>query len=227
MKRIFTLVSLLLIQISSFAQAPTWNNGIGQLIYNSCSNCHHDGGIGPFELMSYTDAVSYASSIKSHTVDRHMPPWKADPSYTHFIGERRLTDEQVNSISAWVDAGTPLGTGVSPVPPTIKNGAQINRLDQTTQSPKYTVQKTTDDYRTFVMPTSHTSLKYINAVEFIPSNAAIVHHIILYHDPSTVSRNLDSLDPGPGYASNGTGAESSNAKLIGLWTPGAGIFYRH
>ncbi len=225
MKRIFTLVSLLLIQISSFAQAPTWNNGIGQLIYNSCSNCHHDGGIGPFELMSYTDAVSYASSIKSHTVDRHMPPWKADPSYTHFIGERRLTDEQVNSISAWVDAGTPLGTGVSPVPPTIKNGAQINRLDQTTQSPKYTVQKTTDDYRTFVMPTSHTSLKYINAVEFIPSNAAIVHHIILYHDPSTVSRNLDSLDTGPGYASNGTGAESSNAKLIGLWTPGAGIFY--
>lgn len=225
MKRLFTLTSFLLIELSAFAQAPTWNNGIGQLIYNNCSNCHHDGGIGPFQLMSYDDAVSYASSIKTHTVDRHMPPWKADPSYTHFIGERRLTDEQVNSISAWVDAGAPLGTGTSPVPPTINNGAQINRLDQTTQSPKYTVQKSTDDYRTFVMPTTHTSLKYINAVEFIPSNAAIVHHIILYHDPSNVSRNLDSLDAGPGYASNGTGAESPNAKLIGLWTPGAGIFY--
>lgn len=225
MKRILTLVSVIFLSINANAQTPTWNSGVGQLIYNSCANCHHEGGIGPFNLMSYDDAVSYASSIKSHTVDRHMPPWKADPSYTHFIGERRLTNEQVEMISDWVDAGTPLGTGVSPIPPTINNGAQINRLDQATQSPKYTVQKTTDDYRTFVMPTTHTSLKYINAVEFIPSNAAIVHHIILYHDPSTYSRNLDAADPGPGYESNGTGAESPNAKLIGLWTPGAGIFY--
>jgi len=225
MKRILTLVSLICIGLNSIAQTPTWNSGVGQLIYNSCANCHHEGGIGPFSLMSYDDAIAYAGSIKSHTSDRHMPPWKADPTYTHFIGERRLSDSQVKMIADWVDGGTPLGTGVSPVPPTINNGAQINRLDQTVKSPKYTVQKTTDDYRTFVMPTTHTSLKYINAVEFIPSNAGIVHHIILYHDPSTYSRNLDAADPGPGYESNGTGAESPNAKLIGLWTPGAGIFY--
>ena len=225
MKRLLTLAFLLFLCFQSMAQTPTWNSGVGQLIYNSCANCHHEGGIGPFNLTSYDDAVSYASSIKYHTADRHMPPWKADPTYTHFIGERRLSDEQVNMIGAWVDAGTPKGTGASPTPPAFNNGAQINRVDQTVTSPKYTVQKSTDDYRTFVMSTSHTSLKYINAVEFIPSNAAIVHHIILYHDPSTYSRNLDVSDPGPGYASNGTGAESPNAKLIGLWTPGAGIFY--
>lgn len=225
MKKLLILVSLLFIQISSFAQTATWNGGVGQIIYNSCANCHHEGGIGPFNLMSYNDAVDRAGAIKYHTQDRHMPPWKADPSYTHFVGERRLTDAQVNLIAEWVDNGTPLGTGVSPVPPTIKTGSQLNRLDQTTIAPKYTVQKTTDDYRTFVMPTSHSTLKYINAVEFIPSNAAIVHHIILYHDPSNYSHNLDSLDPGPGYESSGTGAESPNAKLIGLWTPGAGVFY--
>lgn len=225
MKNAIAIVSLLFIQISTFAQTATWNGGVGQIIYNNCANCHHEGGIGPFNLMSYEDALSYSSSIKSHTVDRHMPPWKADPNYTHFVGERRLSDTQVNLISAWVDAGSPLGTGVSPIPPTIKTGSQLNRLDQSALAPKYTVQKMEDDYRTFVMPTTHSSLKYINAVEFIPSNAGIVHHIILYHDPSTYSRNLDSLDPGPGYESSGTGAASPNAKLIGLWTPGAGIFY--
>lgn len=226
MKHLF--ISLLLfmnICKPSFSQDATWNGGVGQIIYNNCANCHHEGGIGPFSLMSYDDAKDRATSIKSHTQDRHMPPWKPDPSYRHFIGERRLSDEQVNLIAEWVDNGTPLGTGVSPIPPTIKIGSQLNRIDQTVISPKYTVQKTVDDYRTFVMPTKHNSLQYLNAVEFIPSNAAIVHHIILYHDPSTVSRNLDSLDPGPGYESNGTGAESPNAKLIGLWTPGAGIFY--
>lgn len=223
-KSLFTNLLLLLV-INAFAQDATWNGGVGKLIYNNCSNCHHEGGIGPFSIASYDDAKDRAQSIKYHTQDRHMPPWKADPSYTKFVGERRLSDAEINLIATWVDNGTPLGTGVSPTPPPIKTGSQLNRIDQSTTFPKYTVQLSTDDYRTFVMPTTHSSVKHVNAIEFIPSNASIVHHIILYHDPSSYSRNLDSLDPGPGYASNGTGAASPNAKLLGLWTPGAGIFY--
>lgn len=223
-KSLFTYLLLLLV-INAFAQDATWNGGVGKLIYNNCSNCHHEGGIGPFSIASYDDAKDRAQSIKYHTQDRHMPPWKADPSYTKFVGERRLSDAEINLIATWVDNGTPLGTGVSPTPPPIKTGSQLNRIDQSTTFPKYTVQLSTDDYRTFVMPTTHSSVKHVNAIEFIPSNASIVHHIILYHDPSSYSRNLDSLDPGPGYASNGTGAASPNAKLLGLWTPGAGIFY--
>lgn len=225
MLRISTLFSIILFSLSSFAQTATWNGGIGQIIYKNCSNCHHEGGIGPFNLMSYDDAKDRANTIKTHTSDRHMPPWKADPNYTHFVGERRLSDLEVQKIAEWVDNGMPLGTGSSPMPPIIKNGSQLNSIDQSVTSPKYTVQKSEDDYRTFVMPTSHSLNKYINAVEFLPSNASIVHHIILYYDPTTYSRNLDSLDAGPGYASNGTGAESPNAKLLGLWTPGAGVFY--
>jgi hypothetical protein len=225
MKKIITLLLLIAFQQNSQAQDATWNGGVGTLIYNNCTNCHHEGGIGPFPILTYDDAKDRALSIKAHTQDRHMPPWKADPNYTHFVGERRLSDAEVNLIAEWVDNGTPLGTGVSPVPPTIKLGSQLNRIDQSTTFPKYTVQLSTDDYRTFVMPTSHSSTKHVNAIEFLPSNASIVHHIILYHDPTSYSRNLDSLDPGPGYASNGTGAASPSAKLLGLWTPGAGIFY--
>jgi Secretion system C-terminal sorting domain/Copper type II ascorbate-dependent monooxygenase, N-terminal domain/Copper type II ascorbate-dependent monooxygenase, C-terminal domain len=225
MKKIFTLLLIFSSYQNLYAQDATWNGGVGKIIYNNCTNCHHEGGIGPFPILTYDDAKDRALSIKAHTQDRHMPPWKADPNYTHFIGERRLSDAEVNLIAEWVDNGTPLGTGVSPVPPTIKLGSQLNRIDQSTTFPKYTVQLSTDDYRTFVMPTTHNSTKHVNAIEFLPSNASIVHHIILYHDPTSYSRNLDSLDPGPGYASNGTGAASPSAKLLGLWTPGAGIFY--
>ncbi len=225
MKKALLILLFIFSQVSIKAQDATWNGGVGKLIYNNCSNCHYEGGIGPFSIASYDDAKDRAQSIKYHTQDRHMPPWKADPSYSKFVGERRLSDAEINLIATWVDNGTPLGTGVSPVPPPIKTGSQLNRIDQSTTFPKYTVQLSTDDYRTFVMPTSHSTTKHVNAIEFLPSNAEIVHHIILYHDPSTYSRNLDSLDPGPGYASNGTGAASPNAKLLGLWTPGAGIFY--
>jgi len=156
--------------------------------------------------MSYNDAVDHALSIKSHTQDGHMPPWKADPTYRHFLGERKLTTQEIQDIADWVDQGTVLGTGQSPAPPIFQAGSQLSSLDMSSTSPAYTVQKTTDDYRTFVIPTNHQSKQYINAIEFLPSNASIVHHIILYQDPTGYSRNLDSLDPGPGYASNGTGA---------------------
>lgn len=225
MKKPFLYLFLSILSLNSIAQNATWNDGVGQLIYNNCTNCHHEGGIGPFSILSYDDAKDRALSIKTHTQDRHMPPWKADPNYTHFIGERRLSDDEVKLIAEWVDNGAPLGTGVSPVPPNIKIGSQLNRIDQSRTFPKYTVQLSTDDYRTFVMPTTHQGTQHVNAIEFLPSNASIVHHIILYHDPSSYSRDLDSLDLGPGYASNGTGAASPNAKLLGLWTPGAGIFY--
>jgi hypothetical protein len=218
-------IMFLLFGGNAFSQNPNWNENIAKIVFDNCSNCHHDGGIGPFELMSYTDAVDHAGAIKSHTQDGHMPPWKPDPSYRHFLGERKLSTAEIQAIADWVDNGTPLGPGVSPAPPIYQAGSQLNQIDISATSPAYTVQKTTDDYRTFVMPSNLTTTQYINAVEFLPSNASIVHHIILYYDPTSYSRNLDNLDPGPGYASNGTGAESPNAKLLGLWTPGADIFY--
>ncbi len=225
MKNIFLSICFVLLLTNVSAQAPTWNNKIANIIYNNCSNCHNEKGIGPTLLMSYDDALTSANSIKYHTQDRHMPPWKADPTYRHFIGERILSSDDVQAIADWVDAGAPKGTGTEPTPPTIKSGSQLDVLDLSVMTPAFTVVKTEDEYRTFVIKTNNSEKKYLNAIEFIPSNPAIVHHIIMYHDPSTYSRNLDSLDPGPGYESNGTGAESPSAKLIGLWTPGAGVFY--
>lgn len=39
------------------SQAPSWSYNVGELIYDNCSSCHHDGGIAPFSLMSYQNAT--------------------------------------------------------------------------------------------------------------------------------------------------------------------------
>ncbi len=31
-----------------------------------------------------------------------MPPWPADVEYSHFIGEKRLTDNQIEILQNWV-----------------------------------------------------------------------------------------------------------------------------
>src|SRR5450432_2854247 len=80
MKKVFALFvcSLAFLQ-HSFSQTPDWATKVAPIIYNNCSNCHHNGGIGPFTLMSYTDAVNHAATIQSQTSSKLMPPWKADP----------------------------------------------------------------------------------------------------------------------------------------------------
>ncbi len=57
MKRKLLLILLL---ISSFGMAQTnnWSNNIASIIYSKCANWHHQGTIGPFNLMSYNDVVA-------------------------------------------------------------------------------------------------------------------------------------------------------------------------
>jgi hypothetical protein len=61
-------------------------------------------------------------------------------------------------------------------------------------------------------------------VEYLPGNNAIVHHIVIWADPTNISQNLDDADPLPGFESNGTMPASLFASLIGAWAPGSGLF---
>jgi mono/diheme cytochrome c family protein len=70
------------------AQTPTWAEEIAPILYNNCTKCHHDGGIAPFALMEYSEAVSNSHGISHATGSGEMPPWPADPSYRHYAGER-------------------------------------------------------------------------------------------------------------------------------------------
>ena len=38
-----------------------------------------------------------------------MPPWHADPRHGEFGNERRLTPDDVDTIAAWVESGSPPG----------------------------------------------------------------------------------------------------------------------
>ena len=54
----------------------------------------------------------------------------------------------------------------------------------------------------------------------IPGNGSAVHHALVYQDTTGQAQALDDADPDPGYVSFG-GIGVADAKLIGLWVPGA------
>src|SRR6478672_1779273 len=69
----------------------TFAQHIAPILYQHCSRCHRIGEAGPFPLMSYRDAALRAPLLAAVTKARYMPPWPADPGYSHFADENVLT----------------------------------------------------------------------------------------------------------------------------------------
>ena len=71
------------------------------------------------ELMSYEDVRVYAPLISDRVSNRIMPPYY----YDNDIGiqelqeDWRLSDEDINTVVAWVDQGSPLGDPADMPPP--------------------------------------------------------------------------------------------------------------
>ncbi|HYV95108.1 MAG TPA: T9SS type A sorting domain-containing protein [Chitinophagales bacterium] len=221
---VFILSFLFGIQLSH-SQTPTWSGNVASIIYNNCSNCHHAGGIGPFTLMSYQDAVDNAVNIQSYVSAKKMPPWMPDPNYVHFKDERILSDDDINTIVDWVDAGVPAGdTTQAPTAPVFPTGSQMASIDQTIQWPKWTISSDIDEYRTFVIHSNYAQDVYLNQIEYLPGNGSVVHHMVLFYDTGPWSWTFDQNDPLPGYESYGLGPVSFTATILGAWAPGSGIF---
>lgn len=211
-----------LISMFSYAQTPDWSNKIASIIYAKCAPCHHSGGVAPFPLMSYTDAVQHAFGIQAQVNAGLMPPFPADGSCSApLLKNRRLSQQEIDDINAWVNGGMPAGDlNNAPAPPVFTPGSTLPVIDTYFQFPSFTVPSNTDYFRTFVLPSNFSTTRYLNQIEFQISNPEIVHHILLYYDPTPNSWVKDQNDPGPGFASNGTGAPSSSAVLIAGWVPG-------
>ncbi|MFN8143589.1 MAG: T9SS type A sorting domain-containing protein [Bacteroidia bacterium] len=203
------------------SQAQTWSGSVANIIYSNCSKCHNANGIAPFTLMSYQDAVDNASDIVDAVNDKSMPPWPPDENYSGFAHQRVLSVQEVNEINAWMNNGTPRGDSLQePSAPVFSGIAQLTNPDLIVQIPPYTVNTpNTDLYRCFVLPTGISLHKYITALEAIPGNRSVVHHVLIYSDTSSVPAQLDAADPQPGYTNFG-GTGSAYSKLIGVWVPG-------
>ncbi len=201
----------------------TYAKDIAPILYQNCASCHRAGEIGPFALMSYTDAKKRAAQLAAVTESRFMPPWHAE-SHGEFQDERKLTQEQIATIKAWVSAGSPEGShSAIPTPPKFPQGWSLGPPDLVLQPSKsYTLGAEGGDvYRCFVVPGGQTEDRYVAAMEVRPGNAKVVHHVIAYLDGTGKAKLMEEAnrDGQPGYTSyGGIGATPSGA--LGGWAPG-------
>jgi uncharacterized protein (TIGR03437 family) len=203
------------------SSAPTFHKEVVRILQKSCQACHHPGDIGPMSLMTYQQARDYAPLIKAKTMSREMPPWKPVQGCGDFQDARTLTQEEINTLAAWADAGAPEGNAAdAPLPIKFSDGWALGEPDLIlTPDEEYTPPVSGDMYRCFTLPTALRGDRYIAAIDVKPGNRRIVHHVVAYPDPTGRSVALDANDPGPGYTSFG-GPGFDNTGIIGAWTPG-------
>jgi hypothetical protein len=180
---------------SSSASTPTFSADVAPIIFKNCAECHRPGEIAPMSLLTYKDARPWAQSIRQEVASGQMPPWHATQPRGTFSNDRRLTDQDRDTLIRWVDAGAPEGNPkYLPPQPDFIEGWQIGKPDLVLTMPKEFAVPASGEiaYQNISVPTNFTEDKWVQAIEVRPGTRAVVHHILVFcREPGT------QLDPMP------------------------------
>ena len=201
----------------------TFSRDVAPILFQNCSPCHRPGESGPFNLLSYADAKKRARQIADVTADRYMPPWKPAPGYGEFLGERRLTDAQIQLLRRWADLSAPEGNPANLPPMPIWNeGWHLGEPDLVVEMPRpYSLQAGDGDvFRNFVIPLPLSERRYVRALELRPGNPRVVHHAVIMLDRDGVARRQNARDSEPGFDGMELGeVQRPGGHFLG-WAPG-------
>src|SRR6187549_3253218 len=176
------------------AQAPavkavTFSKDVAPILQKACQNCHRPGSIAPMALLSYEDARPWARSIRDRVERRQMPPWHVDKTVgiRRFKDDPSLSDQEIATITAWVDGGAPRGSvSDMPAPPTFPDDEawHIGTPDLIVEIPKPHVVPAAggDLWIDYIADSGMTEDRYLQAVEAKPGPGAraVVHHLLTY-----------------------------------------------
>jgi hypothetical protein len=151
--------------------APSFAREVAPILYQNCTTCHRPGGLAPFSLLDYATVKAHRAEIRDAVEQNYMPPWHADGPRGEFRNDRRLSDDDKQTLMRWLDAGARKGSlkGLPPAP-TYATGWELGTPDAIVSMPEhFTVPASgTVEYQYFEIPTGFTEDKWIQAIEFMP-----------------------------------------------------------
>jgi len=221
------IVGVLLSATSASAQSappsPTFSKDIAPIFQSKCQSCHQPESIAPMSLISYKEARPWARSIKNRVARRQMPPWHIDQSVgvQKFKNDLSLSQTQIDTIVAWVDAGAPEGNpkDLPPAKPLVTNNEWQGVMDGYGQpdlvirSPEYKMPAVGQDV--WYRPMSDIPLtepRWVRMVEIRPTN--IKSRKTLHHSIAYLVLNGDADAVNTGTATYGLSQTASRADLL-------------
>lgn len=168
----------------------TFYKDVLPIFQENCQECHrpqgtnYGGMVAPFSLFTFEEARPWAKAILRQIQARKMPPWHAAPEHHGvFSNERTLNEEEIDTITRWVDAGAPRGNpGDAPEQRVFENndGWMIGEPDLIVAMPEpfFVEDDVTDVYTAFSVDLTDEMLpedRWITGFQCKPGSK-IIHH---------------------------------------------------
>ncbi|MFY9553375.1 MAG: cytochrome c [Blastocatellia bacterium] len=215
---------------------PTFAKDIARILQEKCEDCHRKGTAAPMSLVTYQEVRPWAKAIRERVVTRNMPPWHIDKTVgiQSFQNDRSLTDEQINTIVRWVDAGAPLGDPKD-MPPTKQwpedqgwvLAKQFGPPDLVLKSEDYTMPAQAQDaWWRPVTDVPLTEPRWVRAVEMRPGTLAgrkIMHHVLaglIQDEPGARPNRANPADANATDRSTDDNAAPQGPGLLMEWAIG-------
>jgi hypothetical protein len=238
-----TVLALGFLAIASAADttAPTFDKDVAPILFKNCAKCHRPGEIASaVSFLAYDTARPWAKAIKQKVLLREMPPWPADPNGSvKFRNDARLSQQDIDTLVAWVNAGAPKGNDADlpPMPKFAEGWLHPKGLApdvvlslQEFQAPA----KGEIPYIRYLIKVPFSEDKWVVASQTLPSNRSLVHHMAITELALNAGVTPAVLDAFALVArqlgfSNGSGAtrpavvapgNSAVFDMLGVYTPG-------
>jgi hypothetical protein len=208
------------------AVRPNWHADIAPLVAESCRSCHTVGGIAPFAMDTYAEASPWAPLMADDVDKGIMPPWHAQETDLcqpplGFRHDPRLTPEQKTMFRDWAELGAPEGdpalAAPIPTPPSLDLPNPTKTVTMGSAVSVDKVSSTLDFFHCLSLDPGNAGTVYVDGLQVVPGNRAIVHHVLIYVDPTAASASW----PGGVQKDCGGGAGvAAPTQLVGGWVPG-------
>jgi hypothetical protein len=168
---------------------PTFFEDVLPFLHAQCQKCHSPNQAGPFELLTYDDAVEWAEVAIEEIEARRMPPAQIE-SDLDYTWTKPPTARELAMLREWVAAGKPKGNAadkpqLAPLPDYSTFQEELGPPDIILEQPQPTQLGShgNDVYRNIVFPLNRPEDLRLRAIQFLPGNRKVVHHALTGHMP--------------------------------------------
>jgi hypothetical protein len=170
-------------------ESVTFHRDVLPFLHVQCQRCHSPNQAGPFNLISYDDAVEWIELGLEEIDARRMPPAQIE-SDLDFRVAKPPTAAEIAMLRAWVAAGKPEGDPAQT--PKLEPLPDYSAFQEDLGPPDIVLEQTeptqlgahgNDVYRNIIFPLNRGQDMQLRAIQFLPGNRKVVHHALIGHLP--------------------------------------------
>ena len=167
------------------SDVPDYAKEVAPIIAEQCATCHREGGIGPFAINSHLMLMGWSPMIREVLLTKRMPPEQVDPHVGHFENARYISEQELQTLVHWIDAGSPRGSAT--VDPLAElsfpdhDDWQLGEPDYIVKAPVHEIPATgVLDYINVDVELPFDDDQWVRAVQFVPGDRSVLHHLLTY-----------------------------------------------